>query len=199
MDTLIRSSKVYTLTGEIENIDVDKIYNNIHIFKKMTQYKVELEICKILMKYPHKNIVKIFDIGPDYVIMEQVNIDLSNVCKDVVISKMTELKDYLQNLGIIYIDWKCDNIGIDSNGELKLFDFNISGLVDVHTQKWVIEASHYYAYNRAILDGYTTPIEIDNYAFRTYLLKYCSDNIPKKNEKIYSENFQKISESVCNN
>ena len=171
MYPLIPSSKVYTLTGEIEDIDVDIIYNNIHIFKKMTTSKVELEICKILMKYPHKNIVNIFDVGPDYVIMEQVNIDLSNVSKDVVMSKMTELKDYLQNLGIIYIDWKCDNIGIDCNGEIKLFDFNVSGLVDVNTQNWFIEAKHYYAYNHAILDGYNTPIEIDNYAFRTYLLK----------------------------
>jgi len=82
------------------------------------------------------------------------------------LSKMTEVIDYLQNLGIIYIDWKLDNTGISADGELKLFDFDVSGLINVNTQNWIIEAKHYYAFNHAIENGCSTPIEIDNYAFK---------------------------------
>ena len=168
----MESSKVYTIKGDIENIDVDiSQYNNQYIFKKITKSKVELEICRLLMQYPHKNIVRIFEVGTDYVIMEQVNINLNRISKDTIQTKMTIVKDHLQNLGIIYIDWKRDNIGIGIDGELILFDFDVSGLVDVNTQNWIIDAKHYYAYNHAIDDGYNTPIEIDNYAFNKYLLK----------------------------
>jgi serine/threonine protein kinase len=121
------------------------------------------------MKHPHKNIVKIFDVGDNYVIMEHVNVDLTSLSKVELKLKMIKLKEYLQNLGIIYIDWKLDNIGIGNDNELKLFDFDASGLIN--NFNWVIEAEHYYAYNHAILDGCNTPIEIDNYCFNKYLLK----------------------------
>jgi hypothetical protein len=54
------------------------------------------------MQYPHKNIVRIFEVGTDYVIMEQVNINLNCISKDTIQTKMTIVKDHLQNLGIIY-------------------------------------------------------------------------------------------------
>ena len=168
----ILCSKVYTLKGEIENIDIDiSQYNNQHIFKKITRSKVELAICKILMKHPHKNIVRIFEVGTDYVIMECVNIDLTSKSKNDILVTMQTVKTYLQNLGIIYIDWKPDNIGIGIDDQLKLFDFDVSGLLDVNTQNWIIEPKPYYAYSHAILDGFKTPIEIDNYAFTEYLFK----------------------------
>jgi len=31
--------------------------------------------------------------------------------------------------GIVYIDWKPDNMGIDVDGKIKIFDFNMSGLL----------------------------------------------------------------------
>ena len=168
----MNSSKVYTLKGAIEDIDVDITqYNNQYIFKKETNSRVELEICRILMAHPYKNIVHIFEVGTNYVIMEQVNIDLAGVCNDDLLVTMTEVKTYLQNLGIIYIDWKPDNIGISTQGKLKLFDFDVSGLLDVHTQNWIINPKPYYAYNAANSNGFTTPIEIDNYCFNEFLRK----------------------------
>lgn len=171
-------SKVYTFKGEIENIDVDlSQYNNQHIFKKLTRSKVELAICHILMVHPHENIVKIFEVGTDYVIMEHVNIDLTSMCKNYILATMRTVKTYLQNFGIIYIDWKPDNIGIGIDGKLKLFDFDVSGLLDVNNVnpinpgEWIIEPKPFYAYTHAILDGFNTPIEIDNYAFNEYLFK----------------------------
>ena len=173
MDAKIQSVKVYTLTGTFETINVDiSQYNNQHIFKKITKCKVELEICRILMAHPHKNIVKIFEVGDDYVIMEYVDIDLTSVSDHEITLIMSHVKDYLQKLGIIYIDWKHDNIGLDicKNGELKLFDFDVSGLLDVNTQNWIIAPRKFYAYNHAIENGCNTPFEIDNYSFTEFLL-----------------------------
>ena len=58
-----------------------------------------------------------------------------------------------------------DNIGVSDDGEIKLFDFDCSGLIDVETNKWLIEPPKYWAYKNAIKNGMKTPIEIDNYAF----------------------------------
>jgi len=172
MNTQIQCSKVYTLKGDIVDINIDiSQYNNQNIFKKITKSKVELEICRILMTHSHKNIVKIFEVGTDYVIMEYVDIDLVHVSNKEITLIMKDVKDYLQNLGIIYIDWKPDNIGIGIDSTLKLFDFDVSGLLDVNTQNWILAPKPYYAYNHAISNGFNTPIEIDNYAFNTFLIE----------------------------
>jgi hypothetical protein len=43
---------------------------------------------------------------------------------------MSNVKDFLQGLGIMYVDWKLDNIGKSLiDGKYKLFDFDASGLV----------------------------------------------------------------------
>lgn len=76
-----------------------------------------------------------------------------------------EVKEYLQSLGIIYIDWKADNTGISDDGEIKLFDFNASGLINTETKEWIIKPEEWWSYNKAIRYGMVTPIDIDNYAF----------------------------------
>ena len=161
------SSKVYTFTGQFEEIVIDG-FDGQCLFKKMTRSKVELEICRLLMKHPHKNLVTIYEVSDDYVIMENLNVtcNLKNIS-----STMESVKDYLQSIGVVYIDWKRDNMGISADGHLKLFDFDVSGTIDLKTQNWIIEALPYYAYTHSILDGFLTPLEIDNYAFKKYLLK----------------------------
>ena len=85
---------------------------------------------------------------------------------------MRSVKKYLQQLGVMYIDWKLDNIGI-SERRFKLFDFDVSGLIDVNN-KWIIEPPKYWSYNKAIQNGMKTPIEIDNYAFNYGLKSFFS-------------------------
>ena len=72
---------------------------------------------------------------------------------------------HLHKLGIMYIDWKPDNIGIDENGNLKLFDFDLSGLINLDTKEWQEEPQRFYSYSKAIQAGNILPEEIDNYAF----------------------------------
>ena len=152
------------MDGEF-TIDTEILHEGKDFFRKMTKHMGERKICELLMKYPHNNIVKIYHIGNDYIDMELLNTYMSRENMSSVKNVMMEVKTYLQNLGIIYIDWKLDNIGISKDGEIKLFDFDVSGLVDVTTGEFILNPPKHWAYNNAINNGWRNPIDIDNFAF----------------------------------
>ncbi len=156
--------KVYKMNGEFTT-NLEILHEGKYFFRKMTISKREKDICELLMKNPHKNIVKIYDIGTDYIDMELLNIDMNSQHANKVITLMMGVKTYLQSLGIMYIDWKLDNIGISDDGEIKLFDFDVSGLINIETKEWIIKPPKFWSYNTAIENGMETPTDIDNYAF----------------------------------
>jgi len=167
-------SKIYTNYGKIEKLN--ECHKGTEIFRKMTNNVLELEISKIIMENPHKNIVTIYKIVEPkdaadkngYIDMELLNTDISKYNKNEIKEKMKDVKKHLQGLGIMYIDWKPDNIGL-GDGELKLFDFDVSGLVNKDQKEhWVEKGTprKFWAYQNALLDNKDkTPLEIDNYAF----------------------------------
>jgi len=143
--------------------------------------KMELAIVKILMEHPHTNIVYYYDINTKYVDMEQVDTEKSNpLYKPVmtredlneIIEVMSKVKDFLQTLGIMYVDWKFDNMGKSVDEKYKLFDFDASGLIDLKTQQWKLKAnSMYWSYNEAIKNGAQTPKEIDDWSFNYNIIE----------------------------
>ena len=156
--------RVYKLDGKFTT-DPEILHEGKEFFRKMTNNIEEKKICEILMKNPHKNIIKIYGIGKDYIDMELLDTDMSLEDNNKIKNLMIEVKTYLQSLGIMYIDWKLDNIGISEDGQIKLFDFDVSGLIDIETKEWIIEPPKYWSYNKALQNGMVTPIDIDNYAF----------------------------------
>jgi serine/threonine protein kinase len=117
------------------------------------------------MKNPNPNIVTYYDVNDKYVDMEELDIT-SKLDKNKVIETMEKVKDFLHSIGIMYIDWKPDNIGIGKDGEYKLYDFDASGVVDlINPNVWNVEPLEYYSYRKAIENGITHPKEIDNYSF----------------------------------
>jgi serine/threonine protein kinase len=170
---------MYTLSGKIVR-DKDVLHEGKDFFRKMTDNENEIKLCEFLMKHPHENIIKIHGVskgtGKDtgvskdtnavqYIDMELLDTDIEKVNKNQIIVAMKKVKKYLQNLGIIYIDWKPDNIGIDEDGNIKLFDFDVSGMIDTETNEWIIEPPKFHSYSVAVHNGMKTPIEIDDYAF----------------------------------
>lgn len=168
---MLGGSKVYKMNGKIESID--DTFEGKPIFRKMTIGKKELEICKIIMQNPHPNIITIYNIydspdpkKPSYIDMEQLNTDIQDIPISTIKNTMLPVKNFLQSLGIMYIDWKPDNTGLTTDGQLKLFDFDCSGQIDVNTNEWIIPAPKLmYNYREAVNAGFTTPIDIDNYSF----------------------------------
>jgi serine/threonine protein kinase len=160
----MKGVKILEMDGEIV-IDTKILHEGNFFFRKMTNNIGEKEICKLLMKKHHGNIIKIYNIGENYIDMELLNTDMSKENKSEIKNVMIQVKTYLQSLGIIYIDWKLDNIGISDEGIFKLFDFDASGLIDIQTNDWIIRPPHWYKYKRSIENGMKKPLDIDNYAF----------------------------------
>lgn len=112
--------------------NIDTTYYGKPIFRKWCGWKdVELHVAKILKSNPHPNIVSIYTVEPWYIDMELLD-KIENLSSHDI-AKLEIAKDYLQSLGIYYIDWKIQNLGRDENGEIKIFDFNFSYLIKDET------------------------------------------------------------------
>ena len=129
------------------------------------------------MDNPHPNIVNYYDVTDDYITMEQLCTEKVDPCcvgleptsyDDLIeIQELMEnVKTFLQGLGIMYVDWKFDNMGKSLDGSYKLFDFDASGLIDLLSMEWKLKPNTiYWSYNEAIKHGCKTPKEIDDWSF----------------------------------
>jgi len=157
-------SKIYTFDGQIQTID--KTHAGNPFFRKETDFR-EIAIANILRAHPHPNIVTFYTISPKrrYIDMEMLD-TTKPIPKQRILQIMSTVKDHLQSLGIMYIDWKTDQIGTAKDGTIKLFDFDASGIIDKKTKKWTIHPpTIYWSYTQAEARGLTDPYEIDDYAF----------------------------------
>ena len=145
--------------------------------------QVELAIIKILMEHHHPNIVTYYNIGTNHVDMEQVDSETVILREDlnIIIAVMIEVKDFLQSLGIMYIDWKFDNMGKSVDGSYKLFDFDTSGLIDLTSNEWKLKPQHFWSYNEAIKHGAKTPKEIDDWSFNYNIIEEGEKLLQTKN------------------
>lgn len=82
-------------------------------------------------------------------------------------------KDHLHKLGISYIDWKFENIGLSPvDDKMKIFDFDCSGIFDIETNDWIIEPfneRYNFRIGKRLIESmkncYVTPINLDNLLF----------------------------------
>jgi hypothetical protein len=187
-DTLLPKSTIYNMNND-NTKTTSETYNGLVFFRKygapynFIHYAysnhVEKTIVKILMENPHPNIVSYYKLDDDYIDMEQVSSYKSDplytpmTYQEIIETQqvMIKVKDFLQDLGIMYIDWKFDNMGKSVDGTYKLFDFDASGLIDLKTQQWILEPQHYWSYNEAIKNGCITPKEIDDWSFNCNMLE----------------------------
>jgi serine/threonine protein kinase len=123
------------------------------------------------MDNPHANIVTLYAVEDTYIDMEVLNTDLSGVARNAIKTAMQDVQKHLHSLGIMYIDWKLDNIGISDDGHIKLFDFDVSGTIHTKTSEWELKPLEYYSYIQAVEHGMQTPVEIDNYVFSTEIMR----------------------------
>lgn len=151
---------------------INEKYNDKFFFRKTLPNSIEIEISKLLQRLANDNIVEFYNITNEYIDMELLETYQikSSVFYSVYNDKpkikeiMKPVKDFLQSLGIAYIDWKIDNIGT-LNGKYKLFDFNMCGLFDVKTNEWITPPYKGFNYKNAIRRGITEPKRIDDICF----------------------------------
>jgi serine/threonine protein kinase len=161
--------KIYNLNGKMTEEEATPYDDGSNFFRKMTNEQNELTINRLLMANPHPNIIKIYNVGADYVDMELLTM-LEDEETHKIKHIMEDVKTYLHSLGVIYIDWKFDNIGKSRDGTYKLFDFDVSGTVKLDNKaEWELEPPKLHSYNNAFNHGKRTPIDIDDYAFNAGL------------------------------
>jgi len=106
--------------------------------------------------------------------MELLNTNLTiihNIEKQKIISSLINAKKNLHNLGIAYIDWRLDNVGIDEYGNVKIYDFDCSGIFDVINNKWIIKPLLLNNFKKTLNKNLLYPIDIDNYLFNEEIIK----------------------------
>ena len=186
----MNTSTIYNMNSDSTE-KIDETYDGIPFFRKYGPPRtkshaysnmVERTIIKILMDHPHPNIVNYYDITDDYITMEQLCTEKSALCyvgleptsyDDLIEIQqvMEKVKDHLQGLGIMYVDWKFDNLAKSEDGTYKLFDFDASGLIDLLSKEWILEPQHYWNYNEAFKNGCITPKEIDDWGFNYNIIE----------------------------
>ncbi len=159
-------SKVYTTSGDILPLDIIRD-DGKYFFRKMFTTKreshVEREIVTMLKANPLPGVVEIYEVKNTYYDMEMLDTE-RQIC--LTLEDCENIKKQLQDLGIMYIDWKYDNFGYANDGKVKIFDFDCSGVINKsNPDLWYISPFHAFSYRMAINNGCKTPLEIDNYAF----------------------------------
>jgi len=173
----------YNENGDDFILSDDLRNNKVPFFRKMSPPEnhsnvenIELsnnekKIIEILINNPHPNIVKYYRIHDKFIDMELLDLkkDFKKHKKEII-KIMENVKQHLQQFGIIYIDWKFDNIGYSKkNRTYKLFDFDVSGLINIKTNEWIIKPPEYWNYNYAIKNYKSDPEEIDDFCFNYWV------------------------------
>jgi serine/threonine protein kinase len=161
--------------GELSALNTT--YKKQPFFRKYVN-ETEYEIAKILMKYPHPNIVKIYRIKGNkekYIDMEIVSNEPPT--KQEILDNLENLKsakEHMHSHGIVYIDWKPDNMGKDVHGNIKIFDFDSSGFFTRNYLSFIVWKdnqlpSFSYVLVAAMNAKKRSPIKIDDWIFDNML------------------------------
>lgn len=170
-------SQIYNFNGIQSHLDENaKTSDGKSFFRKMTLSNAEKRIASILKDNPHPNIVSIYDVAFDHIDIELVNpiYVITDENKTKIQETFRDVKTHLQALGIIYMDWKYDNIGVSQDGEFKLFDFDCSGIASLNQKEklWELVPFNGYAYRKCKEMEIISPFEMDNFMYQHFNLQF---------------------------
>jgi len=101
--------------------------------------ETEKQIALMLLENPQVNVVKVLEVGDDYVDYEKLLDYLDKEPDENYYEDIRKGLSQLNSLGIAYIDLKKENIGYSvKDGVWKIFDFDFSGIYNVETLEWIV-------------------------------------------------------------
>ena len=129
---------------------LDDVWNGKPFYRKYFNNNNEYLAYQKIYKNPHPNIVNIFKLDKNYVDLELLNTHILNTDIDKIIIDMIKVKEHLQSIGIIHLNWTTENIGFDSHKNFKLFDFNCCGIINQYDKsQWLSRPNQTEKYNLA--------------------------------------------------
>lgn len=154
-----------TMNEDGDIVPIDGLHKGKPFFRKRTDER-ELRIVKLLKRHPHKNIVKIYNVDTANGVYDTELVDTTHVeDKAIMKSDLSEAKTHLQSLGIAYIDWKDDNMGLGVDGHYKVYDFDMSSQFNLDSHDFDRAALQGWIFNEAQKEGLRDIVDIDNWAF----------------------------------
>jgi serine/threonine protein kinase len=143
------------------------------VFRKILSQKDnnEYDIVNFLINFPdykQNHLVTIYDVTPEYIDMEDLTTNFKKTNHDKYVETMRKAKDYLQSIGIMYLDWKEENTGKSKDGQYKLFDFDAAGIANLETNAWIIKPVYLKSYGK---DKYLPPKELDDLLFEQNMIE----------------------------
>ena len=129
--------------------------------------RVEQEIARRVQASPQPNVVEIYDVG-DCVTQELLE-PLDEYPRETtsVMEHVSSGLDQLHSIGVVYIDLHVGNVGWSpKSGRWKIFDFNMSGVVEKGS--WKLEPSAGIAYNRLKSEPVRSLFDLDHHAIRRF-------------------------------
>lgn len=140
-----------------------------YYFRKVGPGQLEYKICNKIIQKPHLNIVQFYIVNSISLDMEILQTPISINCESQALKLITDMisaRNYLLDNGIVYIDWKLDNIGwSETDNVFKLFDFDLAGTFNSETNKWIDEPDKLFAYKNAMKNEIFDPVGIDSFNF----------------------------------
>jgi serine/threonine protein kinase len=155
-------------TGEYHTVaDGQDLFRKILSQKENNEYDI-VSFLQNFPDYKQHHIVTIYDVTPEYIDMEDLTTTFKKADPAAYIATMRKAKDFLQSIGIMYLDWKEENTGKSKEGQYKLFDFDAAGIANVETNKWIIKPVYLNSYGR---DKYLPPKELDDLLFEQNMVE----------------------------
>jgi len=137
-------------------------------YERAYSHHIEHAIYQRIKAHHHSlpNVVNVYDITNTHVDIELLDMPIKYIHYPEAHKAAARAKDQLQSIGVMYIDWKMDNMGKASDGTYKIFDFDVSGTVKKKEQnEWEMEPLHYYNYKKVFIARFS-PKQIDDAAFK---------------------------------
>jgi len=163
--------------------DINPGFTELQIVTKIKDYK---DKCKHIVNIIDINESEKFYICEKLTIIDNIEY-LPEEERKKIYYDLKEARTFLRNLGIVYLDWKVNNIGIDLDGNIKLFDFDASGIFtlpdfkspDYNIATWeplykptYIHVMYNYALkmlNQFNCSSKTNPIQLDTFLFYNFV------------------------------
>ncbi|MCC7429553.1 serine/threonine-protein kinase PknK, partial [bacterium] len=190
-------------TRDEQNIALKFLCHEFHKDEEMlTRFRLEFNT---LMKLRHSNLASVFEFGTsedglpfftmEFIDGEQIN-KLDFELKKVYsyLKQICTAIRYIHSHGIIHGDIKSSNILVTKTGNVKILDFGLAQRINEFEANSISGTIEYLP--PEVLKGQAVSFQTDLYSFGVVLYEILTNELPYKNDDLFSEFFGKLTNPI---